>query len=180
MDIRYIGCSGDLFMIAPPLSTYQRGLPGNYTQKTNSIKMEAHKYKIAFTKKCIFRVMGLKMNDWVVFCLIYYTYDALRTHVIPPKGLPLSIPGLLTLILQMQKSWENLSPGSNKIIFGFLQISILAKHFLEHFICAAYLVLSTWLQYKTSGRLRWTISVQPGGVFLGRRSTSRQSSTITR
>lgn len=76
----------------------------NYTQKTNRTKMGAHKYKIAFTKKYIFRIMGLKMDDWVVFYLIYYTCDALRAHTTPAQDLPLSPLGLLTLILQMQKS----------------------------------------------------------------------------
>lgn len=43
--------------------------------------------------------MGLKMDDWFVFYLIYYTCDALRAHATPSKDLPLFPAGLLTLIL---------------------------------------------------------------------------------
>ena len=48
--------------------------------------------------------MGLKTDDWVVFYLIYYTCDALGASATLSKDLPLSPSGLLTLILQMQKS----------------------------------------------------------------------------
>lgn len=41
--------------------------------ENNSTKTGAHKYKIAFTKKCIFRIMGLMMDGWVVSYLLYST-----------------------------------------------------------------------------------------------------------
>lgn len=127
-------------------------------RKTTVFQMGAHEYKMAFTKKCVFRIMDLNVDHWAVFSYILYMWcpqgmwlsaKGSSSGAVCKIGLPPSPRGLSTLILQMQKSWQNFRAGKSRIILGIPKVSTLTRHFLEHFIFAVYLLLSTGLWYST-------------------------------